>query len=295
MPVLRSMTSYGRGLGENANFKVLCEIRGVNSRYFDAKFFLPSKHIAVEPRLRKLCKNRVSRGRLEVFFRYDNTEKHTISGELRAGLSELVDEMKVFAEEKEIGLSLSAGDLLKLLSYVNDKKGLEEVGYEEEFKVYETALLDALEVFLRVKEEEGLAMKSELRSLLQKGKILIHAIEKRAPELVDTYKERLCERVEKLLAGREVNELSLINEVSIIADRTDVREEIVRFLTHLEKFAHLIEGKGALGKNLDFLAQEMHREVNTIGSKTQDVEISAMVVELKSVVEQIREQVQNIE
>lgn len=295
MPVLRSMTSYGRGLGGNAEFKVLCEIRGVNSKYFDAKFFLPSKHIGVETDLRKQCKEKVARGRLEVFFRYEDLGEKSISGRTKDEISKLVDEMIAFSESKQVKLTLSAGDLLRLVSYVGEKAGIELSDYEEEFAAYKEALDHALEMFLRVKEEEGAAMKLELHNLLSKARVCMSEIEKRSPEIASIYRDKLFERVEKLLEGRDVNELSIINEVSVIADKSDVREEIVRFLTHAEKFGRLIESKGLMGKNLDFLAQEMHREVNTIGSKTQDIQISAMVVELKSIVEQIREQVQNIE
>ncbi len=289
------MTSYGKGIGGNADFKVLCEIRGVNSKHFDAKFFLPSKHIGVESDLRKIAKEKISRGRLEVFFRYEDLSKKSVIGKSKEEISRILDEMIDLADSKNIKLSVSASDMLKLVSYVGENAGLEEINYDVEFTAYKDALSSALQAFIRVKEEEGLAMKNELIKLLAKAKDKIIIIEKRAPEMVSIYRDKLFERVEKLLNGKDVNELSVINEVSVIADKTDVREEIVRFFTHVDKFTKLMETNGAIGKNLDFLAQEMHREVNTIGSKTQDIQISAMVVELKSIVEQIREQIQNIE
>ncbi len=292
---MKSMTSYGKGIGGNADFKVLCEIRGVNSKHFDAKFFLPSKHIGVESELRKIAKAKISRGRLEVFFRYEDLSKKSVIGKSKAEISRILDEMIDLAESKKLQLSVSASDMLKLVSYVGENAGLEDINYDLEFAAYQDALAKALTVFLKVKEEEGLAMKNELEKLLVKAKDKITIIEQRAPEMVSIYRDKLFERVEKLLNGKDVNELSVINEVSVIADKTDVREEIVRFYTHLDKFSKLMDSSGAIGKNLDFLAQEMHREVNTIGSKTQDIQISAMVVELKSIVEQIREQIQNIE
>ncbi len=293
--MLKSMTSYGRGLGGNEHFKVLCEIRGVNSKHFDAKFFLQNKHIGVESDLRKIAKKEINRGRLEVFFRYEDLSSKSIVGKSKDEISRILDEMIVIAESKNIDLSVSASDMLKLLSYVGENAGLEDINYDMGFDAYKAAFASALDAFIKVKKEEGLAMKKEFENLLEKAKERIKIIEKRAPEMARLYKDKLFERVEKLLNGRDVNELSVINEVSIIADKTDVREEIVRFFTHVEKFERIMKEDGAIGKNLDFLAQEMHREVNTIGSKTQDIEISAMVVELKSIVEQIREQIQNIE
>lgn len=292
---MKSMTSYGKGIAENENFKVLCEMRGVNSKHFDVKFFLPSRHIGVETDLRKLCKEKITRGRLEVFFRYEDVKKKSISDTSKREISRVLDEMLEVTNSKNIEMSVSPSDILKLISYVGENSSLEDLDYDMEFGVYKDALSFALEDFMRVKEEEGLAMKAEFLTLLDKAKEKIKFIEDRAPEIVSIYREKLFDRVEKLLNGRDVNELSVINEVSIIADKSDVREEIVRFYAHVEKFLQLMDGSGPMGKNLDFLAQEMHREVNTIGSKTQDIKISATVVELKSIVEQIREQIQNIE
>ncbi len=292
---MKSMTSYGKGLADNENFKVLCEMRGVNSKHFDAKFFLPSRHIGVETDLRKICKEKISRGRIEVFFRYEDVKKKSISDKSKREISRVLDEMLEVSNSKNIEMNISPTDILKLVSYVGENSSLEDLDYDMEFSVYKAALENALEDFLKVKEEEGLAMKAEFLKLLEKAKEKIQFIEDRAPEMVRVYRDKLFARVEKLLSGRDVNELSVINEVSIIADKSDVREEIVRFYAHIEKFFNLMEGNGPIGKNLDFLAQEMHREVNTIGSKTQDIKISATVVELKSIVEQIREQIQNIE
>ncbi len=289
------MTGYGKGVFENENFKVLCEIKGVNSRYFDAKFFLPSRHIGIEQELRKICKKKLSRGRIDVFFRYENLAEQSIIEKESDKISVLLDEMILLSKSKDMELSISPSDILKLASYVSENTDLEDLDYELEFDVYQRAFSLALDSFIKVKKDEGESMKIELLNLLNRAVDIMKNLEKRAPEISEVYKDKLFERVSKLLNGRDINELSVLNEVAIIADKSDVREEIVRFSTHAQKFETLLESTQPVGKNLDFLAQEMHREINTIGSKSQDIEISSMVVEIKSIVEQIREQIQNIE
>lgn len=289
------MTGYGKGISENQNFKVLCEIKGVNSKHFDAKFFMPTKHIAIEQELRKICKKNISRGRIDVFLRYEDLKDKTISEKQAEKLSDLMDEMLELSKTKNIELSMSPNDIIRMISYVSENSELDDLDYDVEFEVYKNAFSIALEMFINRKLEEGEAMKTELINLLDKSVQIMKELEKRAPEISSIYKDKLYDRVTKLLNGRDVNELSVLNEVAIIADKSDVREEIVRFLTHADKFKKLLESKKAIGKNLDFLAQEMHREINTIGSKSQDIGISSMVVEVKSIIEQIREQVQNIE
>ncbi len=292
---MKSMTAYGKGMGGTAEFRVMCEMKGVNSKRLDSKFFLPSKHVGVETDLRKICKEKINRGRIDVFFRYEDSKQKSISGKQGKAVSGLMDDMLEFAKEKNINLTVSPSDLLRMVNYVAENSSLEDLDYEAEFKAYKEAMTNALEAFDSVKIAEGEAMKKEIENLLNRGIDIIKQIEQRAPEMSKLYKDKLLDRVTKMLNGHDINELSIINEVAIVADRTDVREEIVRFLTHAEKFKELMESEKAMGKNLDFLAQEMHREVNTIGSKTQDIEISSMVVKLKSIIEQIREQVQNIE
>lgn len=288
------MTGYGRGVGGTDDFKVTCELKGVNGRYFDAKFYIPTRHMNVESSLKKLAKKELSRGRLDIYFRYDCSKSTVINDKIKEKLKLLISEMKEIKNNEELELKISVGDILLMVNHINENS--QDV--DEDDKIIESAYIEAtknaLESYSVMRYKEGKAISEELRIILGKAVSLMKEIEKKAPEISISYQEKLNERIKKLLDGRKVDEIVLLNEVAVIADKTDVREEIFRFFEHASGFESLLN-EDIIGKKLDFLIQEMHREVNTIGSKTQDIDISNKVIDIKTFVEQLREQIQNIE
>lgn len=291
---MKSMTGYGRGFASSGNSRVSCEIRGVNGRYFDARLYMSSEHMGLEPKLRRLCKDEVKRGRIEVFFKHEDPSEKQIDEFSKAKLGSFLDEIISFGNSRKIDVSLSAGDVLRLLKHVGEELNDSKAEDSELSDAYVKSLNEALGNFAEMRKKEGDAIEKELEDIMTRAALRMKSIEERLVDLSAEHRDKLKERVSKLLDGREVNELSLLNEIAIIADKSDVREEVFRFLEHKERFISLL-GEDVIGKKLDFLIQEMNREVNTIGSKIGDVDLSNAVVDIKALVEQAREQIQNVE
>ncbi len=282
------------GVGGTPEFKVTCEIKGVNGRYFDAKFHIPTRHMRVESALRKISKKEVSRGRIDAYFRYEVLDSDRIDEHLKEKINFMLEDMKQIAESEGADLQVGAGDILSIMKYVSESGASDEEQWELIESAYVEATQNALKAFSNMRQKEGFSIASELEEILKKAVESMRVIEERAPEISSLYKDKLYDRVKKLLDGHKVDEIVLLNEVSVMADKTDVREEIFRFFEHAERFESLLNSS-TVGKKLDFLIQEMNREVNTIGSKTQDVDISNTVIDIKGYVEQLREQIQNVE
>lgn len=294
--MIKSMTGYGRTESVVNMRKYIIEIKSLNHRYLEISLRLPASLSSLELDIKKRISGRFTRGRIEASIRMDS--EHGSVGEGRYELNlplvrnyyDLLVQMRdEFNLKDEITLSMIAAFRD---AYVLKESGpdVSVIGGELE-EVIERAM-DALSE-MRKREGENICHDLMVRiGLITKS---LDSIALRAPQVVLDYQKRFGERIKELSGGVALDEMRLVQEIAIMADRSDITEEIVRFKSHILQFKDLLEGDDAAGRNIDFLIQEMNREINTIGSKSADVEISKKVIEIKAELARIREQVQNIE
>ncbi len=291
--MIRSMTGYGRGEAQHQGVGFIVEIRSVNHRYRDIFFRMPRELVALEEKMKQLIGEKVTRGRLEVIVTMKEIGEREriveVDLELARGYYQALNSLKEKLELKEeIKLEQIAGypDVLK-------------VEREELLKFWpglEKALIEALENLVSMRLSEGGNLAADIKERLKEMEELIKGTQERAPQVIEEYRRRLLDRLEELLPqDHEVDQNRILTECTIFAERSDINEEIIRLYSHLKAFREIIMSGGTVGRKMDFLIQELYREINTIGSKANDYEISRQVVELKSGLEKIREQVQNIE
>jgi len=288
------MTGFGRAEGDTTLGKVFVESRSVNHRYCDINIKLPKRLTLFENRMKEMIRSQVSRGRIDVSFRLEN------SGEEKVQLSVDLDLAKqyyrVLHELKE-KLQLKDDITLNLLAGAKDLiMAKEEIG---DLEPYWQEVLRILEQSLKnmddMKRLEGESLAHDLKQRLESIAEQFQMIKQQFPSRLETTLSRLHDRLRSLLEGMEVDPSRFQQEIAFLAERTDITEEIVRAESHLTQFRTLLEGNEPVGRKMDFLLQEIHREVNTVSAKANDAEISQRVVEIKSELEKIREQVQNIE
>ncbi len=289
-----SMTGFGRAEGDTTLGKVFVESRSVNHRYCDINLKLPKRLSLFENRMKEMIRSQVSRGRIDVSLRLEN------SGEEKVQLSVDLDLAKqyyrVLHELKE-KLQLKDDITLNLLAGAKDLiMAKEEIG---DIEPYCQEVLRILEQSLKnmddMKRLEGESLANDLQQRLETISKQFQMIKQQFPSRLETTLNRLHDRLRSLLEGMEVDPSRFQQEIAFLAERTDITEEIVRAESHLAQFRTLLEGNEPVGRKMDFLLQEIHREVNTVSAKVNDAEISQRVVEIKSELEKIREQVQNIE
>jgi len=293
--LIRSMTGYGRGDVRNAAGNISLEMRSVNNRYLDVQVKLPRSLNALEPRIRKEVQEGFSRGRVDVFITRSGADanpfKFTVDHERAQQYIGALNELKArFSLPGEVDLAL--------LNALPDIIGKEEI--TEDLETLWTSLANGLRqavgALRSMREQEGASLARDIIGRLDAIEALIETVRARTPQTVELARKRMTESLEKLLKDPP-EPARLAQEIAILAERTDVTEEITRLGSHMGQFRAMVKGSGAepVGRKLDFLIQEMGREVNTIASKALDAEISLQVVTMKAELEKIREQVQNIE
>lgn len=292
---VKSMTGYGRCTGVVGGKEISVDIKSVNHRYFDFSCKLGKDYMFLEDKLKTKVNSYVSRGKIDLFVYIDSGKNEAYDVEVNQTLAEgYVNAFKVLSKKFKIKNDISSSFLVRLPDVVKLKKN--EIDENE----LETAVLNlveqALESYNSMREIEGEKLKEYINDNLDIILDTVGKIEVLAPQSVDAYKERLRAKMLEALEGKEYDEQRLITEVAIFADKVDVGEETVRLRSHISQFKELMNNESqAIGKKLDFIVQEMNREINTTGSKCNSVEITRLVVETKSVIEKIREQIQNIE
>ncbi|NOK35854.1 YicC family protein [Corallococcus exercitus] len=292
--MLKSMTGFGSGRARVGDEEVSVEARSLNHKFCEVKVRLPRELSALEPVLVKQVKDRLARGSVEILVRRQSA---TVSGNVPTVDVALAREYaRAFREVAEaLGQSVEIA-----WSQVANQTGvirLEEKGVDVESatQATQTALQQALGALETMRNTEGEAIHADLDARMKLIEGWSQEVARLAPRAVSDYQQRLTERVAELARGVAVDPQRLAQEVALFAERTDIAEEVTRLATHLEQFRLLMAGPEPVGRRMDFLVQEMHREVNTTGSKSQHAEISARVVSMKAEVERIREQVQNVE
>jgi len=292
--MLKSMTGFGRGEGETGLGRVSIESRSVNHRYCDISIRLPKRLTPFENRIKEIIRSQVGRGRIDVSLRLDSVGEDKIqftvdfhlAGQYFRALQSLKEALGI---KDDITLELLAG--AKDLITAKEEPGDIEPYWREIVPI----LNQSLQNMESMKQQEGESLGHDLHQRLEEIVRQLETIKRRFPSHLKAYHNQLRERLRILLEGAEIDSSRFQQEIAFLAERMDITEEIVRAESHLTQFAALLEGKEAVGRKMDFLLQEIHREVNTISAKANDAEISQRTVEIKSELEKIREQAQNIE
>jgi uncharacterized protein (TIGR00255 family) len=295
--MLNSMTGFGSGEAEAGGWHYRVQIKSVNNRFLEAPLKLPQALWAREAEARALVQRAVSRGKLELSYRERKPE--AASGEVSVNLG-LANSYLRAMESLAQGLGLKSEIRLEQLARypeVISAAGAvdDDTVTAERWKAFQQALALALDELQKSRQREGAALESELRGLGAEAAKQAAKIEAKAAELVPLFKERLAKRIAALAEGIALDDPRLVTEAALLTDRADIREETVRFAAHLAEFSRMLNEGGALGKKLDFLSQELLREANTMGSKSPDAGLTQLVLELKAVIEKIKEQIQNLE
>lgn len=293
--MLNSMTGFGRGECATSSRRYVCELQSVNHRYLEVRSRLPKRLGTLELQVLKTLQGRFARGRFDVTVLEELTEERLCKLHLNRPLAyAYLDAVKTLqselglAGEVTLELLLSQSDLFSL-------EGEEPGAAVADWPAVRTALEGAMNAIAEMRREEGTALDAALVGHLELVEATLATIATRAPDVVQSYKSRLELRLKHLLEGKSVDPVRLEQEVAILAERSDIAEETTRIASHLRQFRDLIQQQGPHGRRMEFLLQEMQREANTIGAKANDAKTSHDVIALKSILEQLREQVQNIE
>ena len=293
--MIKSMTAYGKGDCLRDGKRFLVEIKSLNNRYRDIVIRMPRNLQGFEKQLRTPIDKKIGRGRIEVFFQIESSqEAPPYALELNLPLVDAY--LKIFdqlSSRSGLNQELRLETLLQMNDVVNIKTDTDD---EEEMGkgLHETLSL-GLDSLIEMRQKEGAAIEADLKKRLKRVGGFVNDVRDRTPEIVAAYQTRLKENVERLCQGVEMDPDRIAQEVAVFAERSDITEELVRMGSHIEQFSTYLEMDDVVGRRLDFLIQEMNREVNTLGSKASDSYVSRTVVEMKAELEKLREQVQNVE
>ncbi len=292
---MKSMTGFGRGAVSGKGFAVSVEIKTVNNRYLDLNLRLSNELQSLEANLKRLIQNRLSRGRIDVFINFEQTSDvvYELNRPLIAGYLSALKQMQ---EEFSLTGEPDMNYIARLPNALQTKAESLSVDFIEGV---EKACLMALDELEKMREIEGASMADELNFRLSAIENQLPNIEAESENVAEEYRQRLLKRIEKLLSKSEseieLDAARLAQEVAYLADRSDISEEITRLKSHIEQFRTIMNEEKEVGKRLDFLTQELNREANTIASKTNNLTVKEAALTIKSDIEKIREQVQNIE
>lgn len=292
--MIKSMTGYGRALLEKEGMELTFEVKSVNNRYLDTSVRLPRAFLYLEDKIKKEIANHTSRGKVDAYLTINVIEDKLTKVTVNYALFESY--LAVFEEVKEkYGLrdDTAVSTVMKIPDVVGTRS--EEEDEEKMSALLREVMTAALENYNTMRQTEGAKLYEDISEKLDRIEEIRSEIARLSPESVKAYEERLRERIEELLGNTEYDETRVITEVALYADKVAVDEEITRLASHLSQFRAIMKGNAPAGRKLDFLTQEINREVNTIGSKCCELEITKLVVEAKSEIEKIREQIQNVE
>ena len=291
---MRSMTGFGRAKLEKNNRIYSIEIKSVNHKYSDISIKLPRSLNYLEDSIKKQISLKVARGKIDVFVTFENYSEQgkevVINEEL---VKEYMEKIKLLAEKNNLSMNIPVTEITKLPDVLTLKET------EEEEDTIQNELLECLEQainnFVEMRTIEGNKIKEDLKARIDKVECDVQKISEYSTRLVQEYVVKLEERIKEILKTDVVDQSRLAMEVVLFADKCSVEEELTRLKSHIEQFRTLINSEGTIGKKIDFLLQEMNRETNTMGSKSGSLDITNLVVNIKTELEDIREQIQNIE
>lgn len=292
--MLKSMTGFGRAEKVTAGYDITVEIKSVNHRFFDLSSHITRGYGFLESKLKTFLQQYIERGKFDVFVSLEPAEDSGVTVAVNYSLAlGYVSALRDISGKYGLDGNISAADIARYPDVLTVTKAPEN---EEEVwsSVHEVAG-EALKSLLEMRKTEGARLKEDLSKRAGKIISIVSEIEKRSPETVAEYKEKLQARLKDMLGDIEIDEQRVLTEAAVFADKVSVTEETVRLRSHVKQFVDMLESDNAIGRKLDFIVQEMNREANTIGSKCVDAEIAHYVVDMKAEIEKVREQIQNIE
>lgn len=291
---VRSMTGYGRAEKLIANKEITVEIRSVNHRFLEYSARVPRAYSYLEDKLKNLVKESVFRGKVDVSLSIQTIKgtdtqvmiNHDLARSYLEALCDLSEDLQI---KNDITVSQMArfSDIFSVVRVEDDE--------EEMWNAVKEVAQEAINNFIKMREVEGEKMRQDLLYRLDLIEKMVHQVEELSPQTVENYSKRLYAKIKEVLEDKAIDEQRIITEVAIFSEKIAVAEETVRLGSHIHQFKEILDSGEPVGRKLDFLVQEFNRETNTIGSKAQDLEIARIVVDLKSEIEKIREQIQNIE
>lgn len=292
--MIKSMTGFGRcEIAEN-NRKFTVEMKSVNHRYLDVNIKMPKKLSFFESAIRGELKNYITRGKVDIFITYEDFSESTSGVRYNKEAAEAyLRYLRQMAQEFGLDDDIRVSTLSKYPEVFTMEE--QDVDEEELWKELKRALAGASEMFVQTRVAEGEHLREDLIAKLDGMEQLVALIAERSPKIVAEYRQKLADKVKELLGDNTMDEARILTEVTIFADKVCVDEELVRLRSHIETTRKTLTEGGSIGRKLDFIAQEMNREANTTLSKSNDLEISNYAIELKTEIEKVREQIQNIE
>lgn len=292
--MVKSMTGYGRSEKVTPTAKCSVEIKSVNHRYLDMSIKLPRKLNMFEADIREVLKDYIQRGKVDVFVSYEDYSKESVNIKYNQEIA--AEYMKYFAkmvEDFELDDDIRVSTLARMPEVLVSED--ENINEDEIWKLVKDVLLEACDAFVVSRIKEGENLRCDLLEKLEAMSKNVAFIEERYPKTIEEYKNRLTTKIKEVLEDKQIDESRILTEVCIYSDKVCVDEEMVRLKSHIEAVKEALTTGGCVGKRLDFLAQELNREANTTLSKSTDIEISNVAITVKTEIEKIREQIQNIE
>lgn len=292
--MIKSMTGFGAGDAETADFKVHIEVKAVNQRFLETNYHMPYSMNMFENQLTKKIKEYASRGKLDINIRFQDLRDKAVTVKVDKGLVAAYGQaLQEISSQLELSAPVTAA---QIASYPDVLKLNEEnADLEAAQPVLMQAMEQALESFVAMREAEGQNIQRDLLARIDTLENFVGELEKLAPEIVAAYRQRLENLLREYLAKEDIDESRIIQEVALFTDKVNYTEETVRLRSHFDQFRQIIAAGEPVGRKLDFLIQEMNREINTVASKANSAGAAQFVVDVKSEIEKIREQIQNIE
>ncbi len=292
--MVTSMTGFGRGKALSDELNITVEIKSVNHRYFEYSSRIPRAFQFLDDSLKSLCQKKISRGKIELSVQYEDTSSSSVELAVNKSYADAyISALHKFAKDYKLKDDIKASAIVGNSDIFTVKKRdlNEELVKDLAFRAAE----EAIDNFIGARAVEGERLVADVKGRADYILKQVDFIETRSPETVKEYREKLEQKIKELIGDIKVDEQRLLTETAIYADKIAVAEETVRLRSHIDSLCSLLDEGGVIGRKLDFIVQEMNRETNTIGSKCQDMDITKVVVEIKSEIEKIREQIQNIE
>lgn len=292
--MIKSMTGYGAAKGVSGAIDITVELKSVNNRYLDCNIRLPRVYTAVEDSLKALVTRRISRGKVDVYLNVDSSKAEFVTIQINKPVADAyMTVLRKLSEEYGLSGDVSAIDLTRFPDVLHLEKS--ETDTEVLFNDIRAVMTQALTDFDAMRTHEGENLSADILQRLAEIERLTLKAEECSPKSVADYRAKLENRMSEVLQSKEIDTSRILMEAAIFADRVAISEETVRLKSHIEQLRLMLKSAEPVGRKLDFLIQELNREANTIGSKGNDAEMARIVVDLKSEIEKIREQVQNIE
>lgn len=292
--MIKSMTGYGSGSAQSGGKTFTVEIKSVNSRYSDFSVKMPRVYTFLEDVLRKAAGERINRGKVDIYVNVESDGQEECVVKLNSALAEAyLNALRTLSETLGISSNATAETFLRIPDVFTVEKASDDAQLITDTAL--EALKGALDEFDAMRIAEGEKLVLDLKEHLAFIENATTEIEKRSPEIVSEYRARIEERMRDILGSASYDETRLLTEVAIFADKVNVNEETVRLRSHVAQFTKMLDDGGCVGRKIDFLIQEMNREINTIGSKSNDLDIAKIVIDVKAEIEKLREQIQNVE